>query len=172
MAHLAKEHMVAEFKDCIKDSSGLIITNFNKLKASEIDSLRRKLEKNSTRLIVAKKTLLKLVLSQVDLSDVSQFLDGQTGLAVFKDDPVSPAKTLFEFSKAHEFFKIRGGVVDGAIINGEKAKELSELPSRDVLIATVLMRMKSPITGFVNVLSGTLRGLVMVLNQIAEKKNK
>ncbi|MFH2137949.1 MAG: 50S ribosomal protein L10 [Candidatus Omnitrophota bacterium] len=172
MAHLAKEQMVTELKNCLKDSSGVFITNFNKLDVVEIDSLRRKLEKESTRLVVAKNTLIRLALAQADLSQAAQYVQGQTGVAVYKDDPVSSAKTLFDFAKDHENFKILGGIVDGALLDGAKAKALSALPSKDILRAMVLMRMKSPITGFVNVLAGTLRGLVMVLNQISKQKEE
>ncbi len=86
------------------------------------------------------------------------------------DCSAAAAKTLFDFSKDHKTFKIRGGIVDGQVIDAGKAKILSELPSKDVLRATVLMRMKSPIVGLVNVLSGPVRGLIVALNQISQKK--
>ena len=172
MAHLEKQYIVKEVSDCFKKSAGLLVANFNKLKVVEIDYLRRKLEKNSTRLIVTKNTLLKKAFSEVNLDAVSEFVEGETGVAVYHDDPVAVAKALFDFSKDHETFRIRGGVVEGEFIDSERAKELSALPSKHVLIATVIMRMKSPITGFVNVLSGPIRSLVNVLNQISEKKEK
>ncbi len=172
MAHVEKEYIVKEVSECLKKASGLMVTNFTNLKVVDIDSLRRKLEKNSTRLIVTKNTLLRKALEEASYDGAAQFIEGTTGFAVYEEDPVSAAKTLFEFSKEHETFKVRGGMVEGELIDEEKAKELSALPSKEVLLATVLMRMKSPITGLVNVLSGAIRGLVNVLNQISENKEK
>ena len=172
MAHQEKEYIVKEVSDSLKNSAGVMIANFTKLNVIDIDILRRQLEKKATRLIVTKNTLLKRALSEVALDEAAAFVEGTTGLAVYEDDPVGTAKTLFEFSKKHKTFNIRGGMVEGELINAEKAKELSELPSREVLLATVFMRMKSPITGLVNVLSGSIRGLVNVLNQISENKEK
>lgn len=172
MAHVEKEYIVREVSDCLKNASGLMVANFEKLKVIDIDSLRRKLEKKSTKLIVTKNTLLRKALAEVSYDGAAQFVEGTTGLAVYDDDPVGAAKTLFDFSKDHATFKIRGGMVEGELIDAERAKELSALPSKEVLLATVLMRMKSPITGFVNVLSGSIRGLVNVMKQISENKEK
>ena len=171
MAHLEKEYIVKEITTRFRNSSGLIVTNFDKVGVVDIDLLRRKLEKNSSRLIVTKNTLIKKALSGLKLDDIKQYVQGSTGIAVYQDDPVAVAKTLFDFSKDHENFKIRGGLVEGEVVNEEKTKELSELPSKNVLLATVFNRMKSPIAGFVNVLSGSIRGFVNVLNQISEKKD-
>ncbi len=172
MAHIEKEYIVKEVSECLKDAAGLMVANFDKLNVVDINSLRRKLEKKSTRLIVTKNTLLKKALAEVSYDGAAQLVEGTTGLAVYKDDPVGAAKTLFDFSKEHATFKVRGGMVEGELIDEERARELSSLPSKDVLLATVLMRMKSPITGLVNVLSGSIRGLVNVLNQISENKEK
>ncbi len=172
MAHVEKEYIVKEVTECLKNASGLMVANFDKLKVVDIDSLRRKLEKKSTRLIVTKNTLLKKVLAEVSLEGAVKFVEGTTGIAVYEDDPVGAAKTLFDFSKDHKSFRVRGGMVEGELIDGARAKELAALPSKEVLLATVLMAMKSPITGFVNVLSGSIRGLVNVIKQISENKEK
>jgi large subunit ribosomal protein L10 len=65
---------------------------------------------------------------------------------------------------------LKVGVVDGKVIDVNGIKQLAELPSKEVLIAKVLGGFNAPITGFVNVLNGNLRGLAIVLNAIAEKK--
>ncbi|MFH1460287.1 MAG: 50S ribosomal protein L10 [Candidatus Omnitrophota bacterium] len=172
MAHLEKKYIVKEVSDYFKKSSGLIVANFNKISVVAMDSLRRKLEKNSAKLIVTKNTLIKRALNKAKLDDAAQFVDRATGVAVYQEDPVTVTKTLFDFSKDHEEFKIRGGIVEGTLIDEVKTRELSELPSKDVLIATVVMRMKSPINGLVNVLAGPVRGLVIALNQINKQKSQ
>jgi len=170
MAHFEKECMVKEVSESLKDSSGVIITNFTKLDVVALNSLRRSLEKNSARLIVTKNSLFKLAMSKAKLDQVSQFIKGQTGVAICKDDPISVTKTLVKFSKDHEDFKVRGGMVEGQLVTQDRVKELSELPSKDILRAMVVMQLKSPITGLINVLAGSIRGLVLVLSQITKQK--
>ena len=69
-----------------------------------------------------------------------------------------------------EVFKVNAAVIDGKIEPGARIKELSLLPPRETLIAMVLSGMKSPITGFVSVLSGLLRNLVYAISEIKKKK--
>ena len=170
MARIEKKYMVEEVKNCFENASGVIVTNFDKLKVVDIDELRRKLEKKSSRLIVSKNTLLKRALAETKLEDVTRFLEGTTGVAVYENDPVAVAKTLYDFSKDHETFRVRGGMVDGELVSEEGTKRLSELPCKDVLRAMVVNRLQSPIAGLVNVLSGTMRGLVGALDQIRKQK--
>ena len=85
-------------------------------------------------------------------------------------DPVAAAKILVDFAKKNDKLEIKAGFVDGKVINVDEVKALAELPPREVLIAKVLGGFNAPISGFVNVLNGNLRGLAVALNAIAEKK--
>jgi len=77
---------------------------------------------------------------------------------------------LCNYAKDHDFFKIKSGFIDGDVIDSKEVHNLAKLPSREVLIAQVLGGLNGPISGFANVLNGTLRGLVIALNAIAEKQ--
>ena len=52
-----------------------------------------------------------------------------------------------------------------------EVEELAKLPSKEVLVAKALGGLNAPISGFVTVLNGTLKGLVVALNAIAEKQS-
>lgn len=171
MAHFEKELMLKEITKVLQGVSSLFVANFSKLNAKDMNELRRKLEKNAARLIITKNSLLKIAMSQVKLDKINNLVRGSTGIAVCKQDPILTSKTLFEFAKSHEDFNIRGGIVDGEIVDARAAKQMAELPSKDVLRAMVLMRMQSPITGFVSVLNASLRGIVVVLDKISKQKN-
>jgi len=170
MAHAEKIFMMEKVRDQMKKATGLMVTSFTGLDVVALNSLRRKLEKGSARFIVTKNTLLKRALKEAKKNDAVQFLSGMSGVAVCEQDSVTMAKTLFAFAKDHESFTVRGGIIDGEVLVAAQAKELSQLPSREVLLATVLMRMKSPITGLVNVLAGSMRGMVVVLDKIRQQK--
>jgi large subunit ribosomal protein L10 len=85
-------------------------------------------------------------------------------------DPVAPAKILNEYAKKFDKLELKVGVVEGRIVDVDGIKALAELPSREELIARVLGGFNAPISGFVNVLNANIRGLVVALNAIAEKK--
>ena len=101
---------------------------------------------------------------------MDSFLQGSTAIAISKEDYVAAAKILSDFAKEHEFFQVKSGYIDGKLIDKSEVTRLAKLPSREVLIAQVLGGLNSPITGFATVLNGTLKGLVVALNAIAEKK--
>ena len=69
-----------------------------------------------------------------------------------------------------EVLTIKAGLVEGKVINVEEVKALASLPSREVLIAKVLGSMQAPISGVVNVLQGTIRNAVYVLDAIRAQK--
>ncbi len=72
--------------------------------------------------------------------------------------------------KKHDKLEIKVGIVDGKIIGIEEIKELASLPSKEVLIAQTLGGLNAPISGFANVLQGTIRNLVYALNAVKEKQ--
>ena len=66
--------------------------------------------------------------------------------------------------------EIKGGLVEGTVIDAEGVKALANLPSREILLARLLGSMQSPITGFVTVLQGNIRNLVYALDQVRQQK--
>ena len=98
-------------------------------------------------------------------------MEGTNAVAFAYDDPSSAAKVAYKFAKENDKLEIKIGLVDKDIFDVNQLKQLSELPSKEVLIAKVLGGLNGPIQGFANVLNGTMKGLVVALNQIAEKKS-
>jgi len=83
---------------------------------------------------------------------------------------VAPAKILATFAKAHAKLQLKGGLVEGEVVDKLKVTQLAALPSREELLTKLVFVLNSPITGLVRVLNGTLQGLPNVLNRIKEKK--
>ncbi|MFA5336672.1 MAG: 50S ribosomal protein L10 [Candidatus Omnitrophota bacterium] len=162
--------MVDEVAGLIKKNPYLFFVNFEKVKASKTEKLRKTLKKSSSELKVVKRSILKLALKKQKLDPLCDMADTSSGVAFSKEDPTKASKILYDFSKVETNMAIRGGYVDGQAISIESVKELAMMPPRDVMLARVIGGMKAPISGFVYVLNGNLQKLVRVLNEISKKK--
>ncbi|MCM8812801.1 MAG: 50S ribosomal protein L10 [Candidatus Omnitrophica bacterium] len=172
MANIEKVSIVNEITKQLNGSAGVMVTKFDRLPAVEINNLRRKLEKDSSRLIVTKCSLLKRALASANMGEGACLLEGAAAVAVLQEDPVAVAKTLVDFSRIHETFKVCGAVYEGQVLDPAGAQALSQIPGKDVLRAMLLGAMQAPINGLVNVLNGSLRGLVVALTEIKKKKEQ
>ena len=91
-------------------------------------------------------------------------------IAFAMEDEVSSAKEITLFAKKNEAVKILGGILESKAISVEAVKQLASLPTREQLLAQVVGTISAPLTGFVNVMGGNVRGLVNVMNALKEKK--
>ncbi|MBW2520659.1 MAG: 50S ribosomal protein L10, partial [Deltaproteobacteria bacterium] len=105
-----------------------------------------------------------------DAECLDEFLVGPTAIAFAKEDPVAPAKALVEFAKSHEAFELKAGVLDGKLLSPADIKALSDLPSREELLAKMLGSMSAPASNFVGVLAAIPRSMVQVLSAIKDQK--
>ncbi|MEK6572182.1 MAG: 50S ribosomal protein L10, partial [Bacteroidota bacterium] len=99
-------------------------------------------------------------------------LHGPTAIVFSYDDPTSPAKIIRKFINKHEKPTIKVCVIENLVYDGSKLEELSKLPSRQELVASILGSLQAPIVGVINAIEAVTRGLVGVLQSIEEKKKK
>lgn len=153
----------------IADATSVVFANYQGLTVADMDALRANCRENGVRCMATKKTLVKRALADRDIDVDTKAYEG--GIATFLGtDEVSAPKVVAEFAKDHEIVTIFGGVLEGAYIDADKVKALSKLPSKEELLAKMVGSMNAPVSGFVNVLAGNLRGLVNVLNGIKDAK--
>ncbi len=173
---ICKEYMVDEMAKRFRNYPDFFLTSLSKVGASELEKLRKETKKNSALYVVAKNTLLKKALSaakkDINLEEVTPLIIGSCGVLFSKDDPAVAAKSLVDFGKKNENFKIQGGFVSGETISVDMVNHLALLPSREVLLAMVAAGMKSPISGFVGLLGNLIRNLVGVIDAISKKRSE
>src|SRR3989304_1645146 len=163
---------VKEIKEKVAKAKSIIFTDYKGLDSNKANELRAKMLEEGVELTVAKNTLLNIALKEekLDVEKVKDQLKGPT-LALFSyKDSVSPLKALAEFIKKIELPVIKGAFIEKEYFNSEKVIEISKLPSKDQLISQVVWGLKSPLSGFVNVLGGSQRKLVYALSALAKKK--
>ena len=164
--------LVEALAEKLEKAKSIVFADFKGLKANDANNLRAKLSDNQAEVEIAKNTLIKIAMKKkgIDLANVEKNFEGQTVTILSYGDPIAALKSLFDFIKSVSLPKVKLGFFDGRFLASSDVEKLSKLPSRLELISQVLSGFNSPITGFVNVLSGTKRNFVYVLNAIKEKK--
>jgi large subunit ribosomal protein L10 len=170
---IQKQEIFRTLNEKIKKSKSMVFAGFNALGVKDNENLRAKLRAENSEYYVAKKTLINLALKENNLDINVRDFDGKVAAIFSYEDEVAPAKILGAFRKdkdkeARVFFL--GGVLEGKLLSKDQVEALSQLPSKTELYARLVGSMNSPISGFVNVLAGNLRGLVTVLKAVGEKK--
>ncbi len=167
-----KKEILRDLDEKIKKSKSIVFATFDALEVKDNEELRNNLKKENGEYYVSKKTLLDLAFKNNSLSDIDiKNLPGKVAAVFAYEDQVSPAKVVFNFRKNHEGkIDFVGGVLDGKMISKEDVENLAKLPSKQELYAKLVGSLNAPVSGFVNVLAGNLRGLVTVLKAIGDTK--
>ncbi len=165
-----KRVVVDEISARMKAAKAIVFADHRGLTVEQDTELRSALRKAGIEYKVVKNTLTRFAAKENGLDGLDTYLNGPTAMASSDSDPVAPAKVLSEYVKKYDKLELKVGVVEGKIIDVDGIKSLADLPSREVLVARVLGGLNAPISGFVNVLNGNIRGLVVALNAIAEQK--
>ncbi len=172
---LSRDDKTAVIDDLVaklESSKMTVLAQYTGLSVKELQSLRAVARENATSLKVTKNRLLMKAMSKVDAlkdSDTS-LLKGQLMFAFGNEDEVAPAQVLANFAKEHPNLVLVGAIAaDGTVLSADEIKRLAELPTKDQLRAQLVGTIAAPLSGFVGVLSGNLRGMVNVLNARQEQ---
>jgi len=118
---------------------------------------------------VVKNSIFKVALQETEQPLQAQEIDGPVALIYFGDDPTAPAKLIKQTQKETELLNAKGGVFEGEFLTEERVMQLAEIPSREILLSQLVGTMNTPLTGFMNAVTGNIRGLTVVLKGISEK---
>lgn len=163
-----KEEIVDDIQDKLTRQSVIYFVNYKGLKAREMEELRSRLKKIDANIMVVKKTLAKIALEKEGIDFDPEELEGELAFVFGFGNIISPAKVVDEFAKNYSV-KILGALLDESVLETEKVEELANLPSKKQLRAQLVSTIASPLTGFVGVLEGNIKGLLTVLKKQAEK---
>jgi large subunit ribosomal protein L10 len=164
-----KARVIEELTEKLKSNS-VVLVDYKGINVAQSDRLRARSRESGVEFVVAKNTLAQIAADRAGIEDISELLVGPTAIA-FSEDPVTGAKLMDEFSNEIDAFELKGGLLDsGRVVDAAGVARLSRLPGREQLIAQVVGGIQAPLAGLVTVLNGTIRNLVILLNQVAEQK--
>ena len=144
-----KKQVVADLAEQIKASAAGVIVNYQGITVDTDTALRKALREAGVKYVVMKNTLTGRACDECGYSDIKQYLNGMTAIAISSpEDPIAPAKILKEYAEKIESFKILAGYCDGEVLDAEGVNTLAEIPSKEVLLAKFLGSIKSPIYNF------------------------
>jgi len=167
-----KERIVEELHGSLDGIKSAILSNYRGLNVTEMTALRNQLRQASVTYRVVKNALIRLALKDTDLEPLIDRINGPIAVAFSYDDPISPAKIIQDFSKEQPKLEIKGGIVEGRVVDEAGVKRLAEIPGREVLLAQLVSTLGAGPAHLVTVLSFNLQKLLQVLNAIRFKKEE
>lgn len=165
-----KEVIIKNLTEKLKDSKAVVFSDYKGLNVKDMTILRRDLRAEGVDLQVLKKTLINIALKDAGIEMNAKKLEGQVAIAISSKDEVAAAKIIAKLAKVNENLKIVGGILGTKELSVEEVNALAKLPSKEELLSKLVGTLNAPVSGFVNVLAGNMRGFVTVLQAIADKK--
>ena len=167
-----KVSILNEVIERVKGADYCFILNYGRSTVTKLTGLRRDLEKQASRLMVVKNTLLARATSDAGWDDVSAMLKGPTAIVTGNGDVAEVAKVLVAFVKGNDTAEIKGGNVEKAVVSAADVDEISKLPSKDAMRGMLLGTLSAPATSFVRVLNAPLLDVLYALKAYEDKKNE
>jgi large subunit ribosomal protein L10 len=165
-----KQAIVKEIENKLQDAKLVVFTDYRGLNVQEMTDLREKLRIPGVEFKVLKNTMVEFALKNTGNEEIIPSIFGPNAVLFSNEDPVEPAKAIFDFIKQYKKLEVKVGILEGQVMKPEQIKDLADLPPREVLLGQVVGTMQAPITSLVYVLNANLTGLVRVMDQIREQK--
>jgi large subunit ribosomal protein L10 len=151
-----KEEQVAELNEKFSRAKSVYLADYRGLDVAAADSLRQRIRKEGAgdfEYRVAKNAILRRAAADLDVAGLTSQFEGPSAVAISFGDPVGLAKILSEFAKDHEAFEIKGGVVDGQVVDTAQIAALAKLPSMDALRGTIVGLVQASATKLVRLVA-------------------
>lgn len=154
-----KEEEVKALATKLKDAKLVLLTDYRGITVEEATSLRNTLREAKSEYKVIKNNIIRRALDANGESELDSVLEGPTAVIVAEEDYVEPLKAIYKFSKENDYYKIKGGIVEGKAMTQEELVTLAKLPSRQELLGMLA-----------GGLLGTISKLAIGLDQVRLQK--
>ena len=141
-----KEEAVKKLAEDLKDAKLILLTDYRGITVEDATKLWAELRESNSEYRVIKNNIIKRALDLNGESGLDDLLEGPTALITNNEDYLAPAKAIYNFTKDHDFYKIKGGIIEGKVMTAEEIITLAKLPSRQELLAQLAGALLGNIT--------------------------
>jgi large subunit ribosomal protein L10 len=155
----------------LKNASCIVLIDYAGLSVKMQQDLKKKLGKVDTTMTIVKNTLFKLAGKNAKVPEetlTDEVLSGPTAIVISEKDPIAPLQILAKFAEENEIPNFKVGIVDGAFQDKNSLGTLSQLPSKEILVAQTVGAIAAPMYAIVATLQGNLQKLVYILQEKAK----
>jgi large subunit ribosomal protein L10 len=150
-------------KTRLASAQSLILADFRGLPVESDNKLRREFRAVGCEYQVVKNTLLGKAVKGTPMEVLESLLEGPTAIAFSSEDPSAPAKVATKVARAEGKFVIKGGYIDGKLLDRKGVEELSTLPGKDEARATFLATLLAVPQNFLRLLAAAPQNFVHLL---------
>ena len=143
-----KQQQVAALSEKLSAAITGVVVDYKGITVADDTALRKELREAGVEYFVVKNTLLGRAIEGTNLEEMKSVLEGTTAIALSTEDYTAAARILCKFAESHENFKVKSGFLDGKVVDVATIDSLAKLPSKEVLLATVLGAFQAPIAAF------------------------
>ena len=154
-----KKEEVAKLAEKIKEAKVVLLTDYRGINVSDVTGLRAKLRSAEVEYSVIKNNITRRALQECKIEGLEEALVGPTAVIIGNNDYLEACKAIYEYAKNNEFYKIKGGIIDGKVVSAEEIITLAKLPSRETLLSMLA-----------GALLGNISKLAVALDQVSKQK--
>jgi len=164
-----KEEVLATYAEWLKNSQAVILVEYTGARMKDLDGIRSKVRESGGEFHVLKNTLARRAFADNGMSLPAEYLVQSTAVSFAFSDPASTAKALNDAMKGNAFIKVKGGYMDGQVLNPAQVKALADMPPLPVVRAQLLGVLQAPAGKLVRTIAEPARGLAAVIKAFTEK---
>jgi large subunit ribosomal protein L10 len=164
-----KVERVAALKERIESSDALLITEYRGLSVSEITDLRRSLREGGTAFAVVKNTLMQRAVTDAGHAELTELLTGPSAVAFVAGDVVAAAKAIRAASRQYPMLVLKGGFMDGQMLDAAQATGLADLASREEMLSQIVGLLQSDMAKAASLFQAAQSKFLSVLEAFKEK---
>jgi large subunit ribosomal protein L10 len=163
-----KEKVVEELGQIFESSGVVVVSHYEGLTVAEMQDLRAQMREAGGSVRVAKNRLAKIALDGKPCAGIADLMTGMTVLS-FSEDPVAAAKVAEEYAKKNDKFVILGGAMGDTVLDRAGVKAVSDMPSREELIASIVGCIGAPASNIAGAIGAPASNIASILSTIEEK---
>jgi large subunit ribosomal protein L10 len=164
MDRTEKEKLVGEIRESFSDVMSVVLADYRGLNVPTVTAMRAEFREAGCSYRVLKNTLVKIAVKDSKLEPISALLQGPTAVMWSNESPSAPAKLAVKWAKQEQSFQIKGGFFEGALLDAAGVTQLSTMPGKPELQATLLMTFLAAPTEFVKLLAAGPQNFAYLLD--------